>query len=93
MNMRATHTVLLFLFTALLVVAPLAAHADQKAVLVTGASSGIGRNIAERLAGEGHFVYAGARKEAVLAELNALANVQAVRLDVTVQASLMPPSP
>ncbi len=36
---------------------------SQKAVLVTGASTGIGRNIAQRLASEGYFVYAGARKE------------------------------
>jgi NAD(P)-dependent dehydrogenase (short-subunit alcohol dehydrogenase family) len=49
----------------------------QKAVLVTGASSGIGRNITERLAGNGYFVYATARK--------ALENVQAIRLDVTSQ--------
>ena len=34
----------------------------QRAVLVTGASSGIGRKIAELLASQGHFVYAGARK-------------------------------
>lgn len=40
----------------------------QKAVLVTGASTGIGRNIAERLAREGYFVYAGARKEKAMQE-------------------------
>jgi len=55
----------------------------QKAVLVTGASTGIGRSITERLAAEGHFVYAGARKDKDLEELNAIKNVQAVRLDVT----------
>ncbi|MBK7404520.1 MAG: SDR family oxidoreductase [Phycisphaerales bacterium] len=55
----------------------------QRAVLVTGASSGIGRCTAELLASEGFFVYAGARSEADLAELNAIENVQAVRLDVT----------
>jgi NAD(P)-dependent dehydrogenase (short-subunit alcohol dehydrogenase family) len=88
MKLRPTQLVLLSLFTVLILVAPPAAQAEQKAVLVTGASSGIGRNIAERLAQEGHFVYAGARKEADLVELNAIANVQAVRLDVTVQADI-----
>jgi len=57
----------------------------QKAVLVTGASSGIGRNITERLAGNGYFVYATARKDKDLEALNALENVQAIRLDVTSQ--------
>ena len=61
---------------------------EQKAVLVTGASSGIGRTIAERLASEGHFVYAGARKQADIDELNAIENVQAVRLDVTIQSEI-----
>jgi NAD(P)-dependent dehydrogenase (short-subunit alcohol dehydrogenase family) len=55
----------------------------QKAVLVTGASTGIGRNITEHLAAHGYFVYAGARKEADLKALGAIKNVQAVRLDVT----------
>jgi len=57
----------------------------QKAVLVTGASSGIGRKITEVLAGKGYFVYAGARKDEDLAELNAIENVDSIRLDVTVQ--------
>jgi NADPH:quinone reductase-like Zn-dependent oxidoreductase len=52
---------------------------DQKAVLITGASTGIGRNMAERLAKEGYFVYAGARKDKDLAELDALENIKAVR--------------
>jgi NAD(P)-dependent dehydrogenase (short-subunit alcohol dehydrogenase family) len=68
--------------------APLAAFgetapASQKAVLVTGASTGIGRAITERLAKHGYFVYAGARKEADLKALSSIANVQGVRLDVT----------
>lgn len=63
-------------------------HGAQKAVLVTGASTGIGRNITETLAAKGHFVYAGARKDKDLAELNAIDNVEAVRLDVTVQADI-----
>ncbi len=77
---------------ALLITAPAAAFADehkaQKAVLVTGASTGIGRNIAERLAAEGYFVFAGARKDADLAELDAIDNVRAVRLDVTSQEAV-----
>ncbi len=59
------------------------APSAQKAVLVTGASTGIGRKVTEQLASEGYFVYAGARKDTDLAELDAIENVQAVRLDVT----------
>ena len=54
-----------------------------KAVLVTGASTGIGRKITERLAADGYFVYATARKPEDLKALGALKNVQAVPLDVT----------
>jgi NAD(P)-dependent dehydrogenase (short-subunit alcohol dehydrogenase family) len=61
--------------------APDAKH--MKAVLVTGASSGIGRKITEHLAADGYFVYAGARKDSDLQALRAIKNVQAVRLDVT----------
>lgn len=57
--------------------------APQKAVFVTGASTGIGRKITERLAAAGYFVYASARKDADLAALGRIANVQALRLDVT----------
>ena len=56
---------------------------SQKAILVTGASTGIGRKITERLAANGYFVYAGARKDADLQSLGAIKNVQSVRLDVT----------
>lgn len=62
--------------------------AAGKAVLVTGASSGIGRKITELLASRGYFVYAGARKPADLAELNAIKNVQGVKLDVTDPAEI-----
>jgi NAD(P)-dependent dehydrogenase (short-subunit alcohol dehydrogenase family) len=58
---------------------------DEKAVLVTGASSGIGRNLTEKLAQSGYHVYAGARKDKDLTELDAIENVTAVRLDVTRQ--------
>lgn len=54
-----------------------------KAVLVTGASTGIGRKITERLAADGYLVYAGARKPADLEALGRIPNVQAIRLDVT----------
>lgn len=62
-----------------------AAEAQQKSVLVTGASTGIGRNLAETLARNGHHVYAGARKDEDIAALNAIENITAVRLDVTRQ--------
>ena len=68
------------------------AHAEEavarKAVLITGASSGIGRNAAEHLAAAGYFVYAGARKAADIEELNKIDNVMAVRLDVTKQEEI-----
>ena len=59
-----------------------------KAILVTGASTGIGRNIAETLAANGYFVYAGARKEKDLVELDAIENIRSIRLDVTVQEDI-----
>jgi NAD(P)-dependent dehydrogenase (short-subunit alcohol dehydrogenase family) len=58
---------------------------DQKSILVTGASTGIGRHLAESLAESGHHVYAGARKDKDLAELDAIDNITAVQLDVTKQ--------
>lgn len=62
--------------------------ASQRAILVTGASTGIGRAITERLAAQGHFVFAGARKPADLAALARIENVHPVRLDVTDQADI-----
>jgi NAD(P)-dependent dehydrogenase (short-subunit alcohol dehydrogenase family) len=53
--------------------------------LVTGASTGIGRKVTERLAADGYFVFAGARRPEDLKALGALKNVQAVALDVTKQ--------
>jgi len=58
---------------------------DHKSVLITGASTGIGRNLTETLADNGYHVYAGARKDKDLAALDAIDNVTAVRLDVTKQ--------
>lgn len=56
----------------------------ERAVLVTGASSGIGRRTAERLAANGFYVYAGARKDKDIAALSALERIEGIRLDVTV---------
>lgn len=56
---------------------------EQRAVLITGASTGIGRVTAERLAAEGFYVYAGARKAEDLEALDAIENIHAIRLDVT----------
>jgi NAD(P)-dependent dehydrogenase (short-subunit alcohol dehydrogenase family) len=79
-------------FVALTIFPPAAPPQDPKpepresaprAVLVTGASSGIGRKTVELLAQKGFFVYAGARKDADMQALGAIANVQPIRLDVT----------
>ena len=73
-----------------LAAAPLAAQQPtvQRAVLVTGASSGIGRKITELLASQGHFVYAGARKAEDIAALSKINNVQGVKLDVNVDSDI-----
>lgn len=60
-----------------------AAAPGQKAVLVTGATRGIGLKITEHLSGAGYFVFAGARKDEDMKRLDTMKNVQAVRLDVT----------
>ena len=58
---------------------------EVKSILITGASTGIGRHLAEALASDGYHVYAGARKKEDLDALNAIENITAVRLDVTIQ--------
>ena len=58
---------------------------DHKSILVTGASTGIGRHLTETLAENGYHVYAGARKDKDLEALDAIDNVTAVKLDVTKQ--------
>jgi NAD(P)-dependent dehydrogenase (short-subunit alcohol dehydrogenase family) len=54
-----------------------------RSVLITGASSGIGRVTAERLSAAGWRVVAGARRDEDLRSLDALPGVEALRLDVT----------
>jgi NAD(P)-dependent dehydrogenase (short-subunit alcohol dehydrogenase family) len=60
-----------------------ASGGDPKTVLVTGASTGIGRKITERLAAHGYVVYAGARKDSDLTALGNIRNVRPLRMDVT----------
>ena len=69
----------------LLAAAATFAAESQKSILVTGASTGIGRHLTETLAENGYHVYAGARKDEDLAALDAIDNVTAVKLDVTKQ--------
>lgn len=86
--MNRFQTMFFLLITAALFFAgPAAANNEQgiKSVLVTGATTGIGRNLAETLARGGYHVYAGARKDKDIAELNEIDNITAVRLDVTKQ--------
>jgi NAD(P)-dependent dehydrogenase (short-subunit alcohol dehydrogenase family) len=81
--MRISFSIVLAMAYAVSPVTHAAGPAAQKAILVTGASTGIGRNVTEHLAAAGHFVYAGARKPADLEALGKLKNVQPIRLDVT----------
>src|SRR6056297_502709 len=60
----------------------------QKKVLVTGASSGLGEAIALKLAKEGDFVYAGARKTDDIKKLSEKKNTIGVRLDITKPAQI-----
>lgn len=83
-------TLLLIVITVLCLGFARTAVADEsrKAVLVTGASSGIGLMTARHLADNGYFVYAGARKQSDMDALNKITNVMAVRLDVTIDEDI-----
>ncbi|MBN1955850.1 MAG: SDR family NAD(P)-dependent oxidoreductase [Anaerolineae bacterium] len=59
-----------------------------KVVLVTGASTGIGRAISESLAANGARVLACARKASDVEVLSALPNTTGLRLDVTCRAEI-----
>jgi len=62
--------------------------AVMRAVLVTGASAGIGRKVTEKLAAAGFHVFAGARKPQDIEALSAVPNVTGVRLDVNSAADV-----
>jgi NAD(P)-dependent dehydrogenase (short-subunit alcohol dehydrogenase family) len=54
-----------------------------KTVLVTGASTGIGRKLTEHLAALGCLVYAAVRKDEDIRALAAIPRVVSLRMDVT----------
>jgi len=80
---RTQILIILFLIWAAPSNAAATADTQVKSILVTGATTGIGRNLAETLASNRHHVYAGARTDQEMADLNAIKNITAVRLDVT----------
>lgn len=59
-----------------------------RTLVISGASSGIGRAAAARLGREGWRVLAGVRNDAAAAELDALPGVSAVRLDIGDETSI-----
>jgi NADPH:quinone reductase-like Zn-dependent oxidoreductase len=61
---------------------------EGRAILVTGASSGIGLSMTEVLSANGFHVYAGARSVDDLQRLDAMENVSSDRIDVTVQQEI-----
>lgn len=88
---RATRNVFLFIVLAFSgTVSTAAAHGSDevRAVLITGASSGIGLRMTKVLSQNEFFVYAGARSAYDLQRLDAMDNVKSVRLDVTVQSEI-----
>ena len=56
---------------------------NQKKIWVTGASSGIGRAVAEKFAKEGWKVAVSARREEILNEMSNNENIFSFPLDVT----------
>jgi NAD(P)-dependent dehydrogenase (short-subunit alcohol dehydrogenase family) len=89
--MKTRNTVIAIFSVALMVIGQGVIAEDvseSKAVLVTGASSGIGLRITETLSRNGFYVYAGARKSEDLKRLDAMENVSSVRLDVTVDEDI-----
>ena len=61
---------------------------EERAILITGTSSGIGLRMTELLSTNGFFIYAGVRTAEDYARLDAMDNVQAIQLDVTIQSEI-----
>ncbi len=62
---------------------------NTQTILITGSSSGLGRETAIRLAGEGHKVFAGIRRKIDKEELERLnKNITGVYIDITNHASI-----
>ncbi|MFA5023753.1 MAG: SDR family oxidoreductase [Patescibacteria group bacterium] len=64
---------------------------NNKTLLITGASSGIGHYIVETLAARGWFIFAGYRDEKAAAEIKKISpeNIQPLYLDVTDENSVL----
>ena len=60
-------------------------NSQTNIILISGASSGIGKNMATYLAKKGNVVYAGARKDTDLQDLNRIDNIFGIKLDVSIQ--------
>lgn len=60
---------------------------DTKTALVTGASSGLGKEIAKRLIRDGYHVYVAARQMDKMRDLEAL-GAQALKMDITVESEV-----
>jgi short-subunit dehydrogenase len=61
---------------------------NKDLILISGASTGIGFNLAQYFADHGHHVIAGARKVADINRLAQIKNVTAIKLDVTNQEDI-----
>lgn len=61
---------------------------QEKVILITGASSGIGFDAAQMLARQGHRIYAAARRTALMEPLKEL-GVHVIGMDVTDEASMV----